>query len=60
MIYTRETRGSNYKTSNQFFIPSCVYTIQGFNAVVGVLNVFPKEKVIVGRERDANAYDTFS
>jgi ABC-type multidrug transport system permease subunit len=33
---------------------------QGFNAVSGVLNVFPKEKVIVNRERAANAYDTLS
>lgn len=33
---------------------------QGFNNVIGVLNTFPKEKVIVNRERNANAYDTFS
>jgi ABC-type multidrug transport system permease subunit len=32
----------------------------GFNAVLGVLNSFPREKVIVNRERAANAYDVFS
>jgi len=33
---------------------------QGFNGVSGVLNTFPKEKVIVNRERSARAYDTIS
>ena len=33
---------------------------QGFNALMAVLNVFPKEKLIVSRERSANAYDVFS
>jgi len=33
---------------------------QGFNGVIGVLNTFPKEKVIVNRERSARAYDTLS
>ena len=33
---------------------------QGFNGVLPVLNVFPKEKVIVNRERSARAYDTLS
>jgi len=33
---------------------------QGFNGVIGVLNAFPKEKVIVNRERSNNAYDTFT
>ena len=33
---------------------------QAFNGVIGVLNTFPKEKVIVNRERSANAYDTLS
>lgn len=33
---------------------------QGFNALMAVLNVFPKEKLIVSRERSSNAYDTFS
>lgn len=33
---------------------------QGFNALMAVLNVFPKEKLIVSRERSANAYDTLS
>ena len=33
---------------------------QGFNALIAVLNVFPKEKLIVSRERSANAYDIFS
>ena len=31
-----------------------------FTAVLAVLNVFPKEKVIVNRERSARAYDVFS
>jgi ABC-type multidrug transport system permease subunit len=33
---------------------------QAFNGVIGVLNTFPKEKVIVNRERSARAYDTLS
>lgn len=33
---------------------------QAFNAVLGVAMSFPQEKVIVNRERSANAYDTFS
>ncbi len=33
---------------------------QGFNALIAVLNVFPKEKLIVSRERSANAYDVLS
>jgi ABC-type multidrug transport system ATPase subunit/ABC-type multidrug transport system permease subunit len=33
---------------------------QGFNALMAVLNVFPKEKLIVSRERSAYAYDTLS
>jgi len=33
---------------------------QAFNGVIGVLNTFPKEKVIVQRERSARAYDTLS
>jgi len=33
---------------------------QGFNGVLGVVNTFPKEKVIVNRERSARAYDTLS
>jgi ABC-type multidrug transport system permease subunit len=31
-----------------------------FNAVIGVLNAFPKEKLIVNRERSNKAYDTLS
>jgi len=33
---------------------------QAFNGVMGVLNTFPKEKLIVNRERSNNAYDTLS
>ena len=33
---------------------------QGFNGVLGVVNTFPREKVIVNRERSARAYDTLS
>lgn len=33
---------------------------QGFNACLGVLNTFPREKIIVNRERSTNAYDTVS
>ena len=33
---------------------------QAFNTMIGVLNTFPKEKVIVNRERSARAYDTLS
>jgi len=33
---------------------------QAFNGVMGVLNTFPKEKLIVNRERANNAYDTLS
>eukprot|EP01031_Cornospumella_fuschlensis_P032511 gene32511-39307_t len=33
---------------------------QAFNAVIAVLSTFPREKVIVNRERSAQAYDTFS
>jgi ABC-type multidrug transport system ATPase subunit len=32
----------------------------GFNNVIGVLNTFPKEKIIVNRERSCGAYDTLS
>jgi energy-coupling factor transporter ATP-binding protein EcfA2 len=31
-----------------------------FNNLVGVLNTFPREKIIVNRERSNRAYDTFS
>ena len=31
-----------------------------FNNLIGVLNTFPREKVIVNRERASRAYDTFS
>ncbi len=31
-----------------------------FNNLIGVLNTFPKEKLIVNRERASRAYDTFS
>eukprot|EP01040_Poterioochromonas_malhamensis_P000564 gene564-604_t len=33
---------------------------QSFNNVIGVLNSFPKEKIIVSRERSTGAYDTLS
>jgi hypothetical protein len=33
---------------------------QNFNSVMGVLNSFPKEKVIVNRERGGRAYNTLS
>ena len=33
---------------------------QGFNALIGVLNTFPKEKLMVNRERAGRAYDTTS
>mmetsp|Transcript_5074 Transcript_5074/g.5200 ORF Transcript_5074/g.5200 Transcript_5074/m.5200 type:complete len:307 (-) Transcript_5074:43-963(-) len=33
---------------------------QAFTATSGVLNVFPREKIIVNRERSARAYDTVS
>jgi ABC-type multidrug transport system ATPase subunit len=33
---------------------------QSFNNVIGVLNTFPKEKLIVNRERSSGAYDTLS
>jgi ABC-type multidrug transport system permease subunit len=33
---------------------------QSFNNVIGVLNTFPKEKIIVSREKANGAYDTIS
>jgi hypothetical protein len=33
---------------------------QGFNGCLGVLNTFPREKIIVARERSNRAYDTLS
>ncbi len=46
--------------SNRIGLLFLISINQGFVAVSGVLQVFPKEKVIVGRERSANAYDTLS
>lgn len=38
-----------------------MYTVnQSFNSVLGVISTFPREKVIVNRERAANAYDALS
>jgi hypothetical protein len=33
---------------------------QAFNNATVVFNTFPKEKIIVNRERSSNAYDTLS
>lgn len=33
---------------------------QGFNTLIGVVNTFPKEKIIVNRERSNNAYSTLA
>jgi hypothetical protein len=46
--------------SNRIGLLFVICINQGFNSVLGVLNTFPKEKIIVNRERSTDAYDTLS
>lgn len=58
-IYSN-TQDNQQGISNRMGILFVLSINQGFNSVLGVLNSFPKEKVIVNRERAAGAYDSFS
>jgi len=46
-----------YKQAGLLFVIS---VNQAFNACIGVLTTFPKEKIVVNRERSSDAYDTYS
>lgn len=51
---------SQHGINNRIGILFVMAINQGFNGTLGVLNSFPKEKIIVNRERSTGAYDTFS
>ena len=58
-IYSNE--GNSQKSiSNRTGLLFIICLNQAFNGCLGVLNTFPREKIIVSRERSNRAYDTLS
>ena len=58
-IYSNE--GNTQKSiSNKTGLLFVICLNQAFNGCLGVLNTFPREKIIVSRERSNRAYDTLS
>lgn len=58
-IYSKDTR-SQQGIQNMKGILFFLLINQTFNSVLAVLNSFPREKLIVNRERDGRAYSTLS